>query len=249
MLARLRRRHPGSSAAHVVFYNICRLLSVGILKLCFGLRVHRIGQLPREGAVLIVANHQSFLDPPAIGGLARGRDMDFIARSGLFRFGPFGWLITRLNSVPIKEAGGDTAAMKEALRRLGEGKAVLIFPEGSRSADGALHEFKRGVAVLLKRAKCPVIPAAIEGAYDAWPRSGRPRPFSSPIEVMYGDPVEPADLLSEGPDAAIDRLVAEVERMRVELHGRIKARTRGRYPTTPAEPGGAAEPAGPAEPA
>lgn len=234
MLDRIRRKHPGSSIAHIAFYALCRDIATLILKLGFGLRLHHRERLPADGPVLIVANHQSFLDPPAIGGLVRSRHLDFIARAGLFKFGPFGWLINALNSVPVAEQGGDTAAMKETLRRLKMNRAVLIFPEGSRSPDGAVKPFKRGVAVLLKRAKCPVLPVAIEGAYDAWPRTGKPRPFRCPVEVTYGHPISPEELMADGPDAAVERLYHEVETLRVELHARIRARTKGRYPTSPA---------------
>jgi 1-acyl-sn-glycerol-3-phosphate acyltransferase len=231
MLERLRARHPGSSIPHILFFDACRLAAAGLERLIYRTRWEGRDRVPATGAVLIVANHQSFLDPPVIGGGIANRDIDFIARAGLFRFRAFGWLIAALNSVPISESGGDTAAMKEALRRLGMGRAVLIFPEGSRSPDGAMREFKRGIAVLVKRARCPVMPAAIEGAHDAWPR-GRPYPrlLGCRLAVQYGEPIDHDELMADGSDQALRRLEREIDAMRLKLRAELRDRTGGRFP-------------------
>jgi 1-acyl-sn-glycerol-3-phosphate acyltransferase len=230
---RLRDRHPGSSLAHKLTYEVCRKIARLALTTTQRLRAHDLGNVPAAGPLLIVANHQSFLDPPCIGSMITHRHIEYLARATLWGFGPFGKLIQTLNSIPIAE-GGDAAAMKEALRRLHEGKCVLVFPEGSRSPDGAMREFKRGAAVLVKRARCPVLPAAIEGAFDAWPRKSKyPKLFGPPVEVKYGTPIPHSQLLEGGADAALERLAAEVERLRLELHDSLRARTAGRYPTTP----------------
>lgn len=205
-------------------------------------RVRWIGcdSVPTTGPLLIIANHQSYLDPPLISTGITRRNIDFIARAGLFRNRLFGWLIGTLNSIPITEQGGDTAAMKEALRRLADGKAVLLFPEGSRTHDGAMTPFKRGVAVLVKRAMCPVLPAAIEGAYDAWPRGrAAPRLLGYRVAVRYGDPIPHADLMADGPDAALRRLEREIDTMRLGLRAELRERTNGRLPA----PGPADRPA------
>ena len=229
---RLRDRHPGSSLAHLLTYEVCRLSAYAFMRTGMGLHALNTDRVPLEGPLLLVANHQSFIDPPAIGSPIWGRHFEFLARATLWNFGPFGKLIQSLNSIPIAE-GGDAAAMKEAIARLHNGRAVVVFPEGSRTFDGRTQPFKRGAAVLVKRAKCPVLPAAIEGAFDAWPRTRkRPRLFGPPIAVNYGHPIPHAELLAEGPDAALERLAREVEALRGELHAHLKQRTKGRYPTS-----------------
>lgn len=231
MRTRFRDRHPGSSIGHMAFFAFCRAAAQFVLWILYRVRVSGRENIPPTGPLLIIANHQSFLDPPLVSAFITNRHIDFIARAGLFRFGPFARLITALNSVPIAEQGGDTAAMKEALRRLAMGRAVLIFPEGSRSPDGAMRPFKRGAAVLVKRSSCPVLPVVVEGAFDAWPRS-RPRPFlfGRRIAIRYGRPIPHDELMRDGPDAALRRLEREIDAMRLQLRAELRARTRGRLP-------------------
>jgi 1-acyl-sn-glycerol-3-phosphate acyltransferase len=215
----------------MLLFDACRIACRVFLSTFYRVRPQHLDRVPHRGAVLIVANHQSFLDPPLVGCFMDFRHTDFIARGGLFKFKPFGWLIAALNSIPVGEGASETAAIKEALRRLGMGRAVILFPEGSRSPDGAMRPFKRGIAVLVKKAGCPVIPAAIEGVHDAWPRE-RSRPFllGKRIALRYGEPIPHAELMADGPDAALRRLEREIDAMRLQLRAELRERTRGRFP-------------------
>jgi len=230
-LARYRAKHPGSSLPHMLFFDLCRSASALFLRLFHRTTILGIDRVPERGPLLIVANHQSFYDPPLVGCYITSRHTDFVARAGLFKVPLLAALIRPLNTIPIAEAGGDTAAMKEALRRLGEGKAVVIFPEGSRSPDGAMREFKRGISVLVKRARCPVLPAAVEGVHDAFPRGGRPTLFGPRIGVAYAEPIPHAELMRNGPDAALRRLEREVDDRRLDLRAEIRRRSNGKWPT------------------
>lgn len=213
-----RAKQPGASLGQMLFFDFGRITCRLVLSLFFGLRTRHQERVPARGPLLIAANHESYLDPPAIGCAITQRHMTFVARAGLFKFKPFAWLITNVNSVPLRENEGDAAAIREIIRRLEMGRAVMIFPEGGRTPDGELHEFKRGVAVLVKRAKCPVVPAAICGAYEAWPRHRPwPLPFVRPVRVIYGQPIPYDELMKDGPDAALERIRAEVARLRTEL--------------------------------
>ena len=212
-------------------YSFFRNVAVVIGKVGFGLRADRTEVVPREGAALILANHQSFVDPPFVGCLADHRQLAFLARRGLFTFGPFGWLLKQLNSVPVREDGNDKAAMEAIIAALQRGQAVVMFPEGSRCTDGAMQPFKRGVLLLVRKAKCPVIPAAIEGAHEAWPRSSKlPRPWSCPVHVRYGTPIPYEEIAAMGKDELLPRLEREIDAMRLQLRGEIRARTNGRWP-------------------
>lgn len=221
MLGWLRSKHPGSSIGSLLFYECVRIPTQIVMMVFFGFRWRGTGSLPARGAVLVVANHQSYLDPPMIGCAMKHRHFDFLARAGLFDSKWLGPLITKLHSVPVKENGGDPASIKEILRRLEMGRVVLVFPEGTRTMDGSIGEFKRGVAVILRRSRCPVVPVGIAGAREAWPRGGRPRLFGGPIVVQAGEPISHEELMADGADAALARLHAEVCRL-VELGERLR---------------------------
>ncbi|MBI1189800.1 MAG: 1-acyl-sn-glycerol-3-phosphate acyltransferase [Tepidisphaera sp.] len=211
---RLREQQPEGHLGRILFYEAFRRTLRAILWLLFGLRAIGAERVPAKGPLLIAANHQSYLDPPSIGCPITQRHLSFIARAGLFSFGPFGWVIGMLNSVPLAEDKGDAAAIRETIRRLEAGHAVLIFPEGSRTENGEIDEFKRGVALLLKKAKCPVLPVAIRGAYEAWPRRRKlPVPWRAKVRVAYGEPISYEELMKDGAEGALARIRAEVVRL------------------------------------
>jgi 1-acyl-sn-glycerol-3-phosphate acyltransferase len=224
----LRRRQVGAPLWQLVIYAFCRGFCVLVLRVVFRARAHRPENVPVEGGLLLAANHQSYLDPPLVGGFVT-RHCHFIARSGLFSFRPFAWLISTLNSIPVRGDSGDAGAIKQVIAALEEGHAVVIFPEGARSTDGGMHEFKRGAALLLKRGKCPVVPVAVEGCFDAYPPGGRPRPFRR-VAVMYGTPIPHDELLALGTDGALDRLAHEIDAMRRVLRETMRRDSQGRYP-------------------
>ena len=219
MFATLRAKQPGASIGSLLLYRLFSGTMQVVLRTAFRLRAVDPHHVPRTGGLIIVCNHQSYLDPPAVGGIIDDRrHFDFLARVGLFTFKPFGWLISALNSIPIRGDGNDTSSIKEVLRRLDMGRAIIIFPEGGRTEDGAMQEFKRGAALLVKRSHCPVVPAAIDGAFEAWPRAERfPRFFRHRVTVIYGAPIDHDELMKEGADAAMARLHTEVSTLLARL--------------------------------
>ncbi|MFG0256756.1 MAG: lysophospholipid acyltransferase family protein [Phycisphaerales bacterium JB043] len=173
--------------------------------------------LPHTGPALIVANHQSFFDPPLIGDCFEDRQFYPVARSELFEVPLFGSAIAMLNSIPIRQGRVDTSAIKQIIHRLESGHPVLIFPEGSRTHDGTIQPFERGIGVILRRTRVPVIPAAIDGAFDAWPRSRPfPRFFGQRLRVLFGTPIMPG-FLPGNPDDAVALLERRVRALFDEL--------------------------------
>src|SRR5688572_21726975 len=166
MFSRLRAKHPGSALTRILFYEFGRVIVLVSIILFYRYRWFGRKQVPATGPVLIIANHQSHMDPPLIGAAIFQRQLDYVARVGLYKSRIFSWIISALNATPIHEDRGDTRAIKDVLARLEAGRAVVIFPEGSRTPDGQVKEFKRGIALIVKRAECPVVPVAIEGAFD-----------------------------------------------------------------------------------
>jgi 1-acyl-sn-glycerol-3-phosphate acyltransferase len=161
---------------------------------CF--RAFRAERIPATGPVVILANHESHFDPVLIG-VSTWRPLSFLARKSLFQ-GPFGLLIRSLNAIPLDRDGGGIAGLREAIGRLKGGEATLIFPEGTRTDDGTLREFRPGFGILARRSRATIVPAGIQGAFQAWPRQSRwPRPGR--VTVHIGRPIPPdvVDALDE----------------------------------------------------
>jgi 1-acyl-sn-glycerol-3-phosphate acyltransferase len=205
------------SGGHPVIYWLAHTGSRLVGRLLFRQRILHREYLPETGGALIVANHVSFLDPALVGACFRN-PIHYLARKTLFK-GFLGWLLPRIQVLPVELGKGDLASMKRILRLLKEGNRVLIFPEGTRSPDGSLQAAEAGIGFLIAKGGVPVIPVRLFGAYECWPREARwPRPGR--ITAVAGPPVDfsglPADLTGrESYQACADRVMqalAAIER-------------------------------------
>jgi 1-acyl-sn-glycerol-3-phosphate acyltransferase len=171
-----------------VLYAFLKPFAVLAMRWLF--RLESVGRqhVPAAGPVLLVSNHLSVLDPPLVGG-ASDRQLSFLAKAELFRIPLFGWLIRALNARPLRREGADASALREALRMLGEGRALLVFPEGTRGREGdGLRAAKAGAGMLAVLSGAPVVPVYITGSGHAWPR-GRRLPRRSRVTVRFGPPL------------------------------------------------------------
>lgn len=121
------------------------------------------------------------------------------------------------NAFPVRQGAGDVGAVRETIQRLREGHLLNIYPEGARTSDGRIAALQKGVALIIRRAKVPVIPTAVIGSYQAW-RMGRRwcRPW--PIRVEYGPPMHLHDRDADEILATIDETL---RRMVCRLRGRV----------------------------
>jgi 1-acyl-sn-glycerol-3-phosphate acyltransferase len=190
-----RTKMPGWLA--YLWYEFMYWKTLTVATLGFSLRISGRKNVPRRGPALLIANHQSFLDPLVIGIAAR-RHLCFLARKTLFRNRVFGTLLSSLNTVPVDQEGVAKEGLKTILQELKEGSAVLVFPEGQRSWDGKLQPLKPGIQLLIKRTRVPIIPIGVAGAHIALPR-GKTRvkfsPFFLPatdasVAVVIGKPLD-----------------------------------------------------------
>jgi 1-acyl-sn-glycerol-3-phosphate acyltransferase len=197
---------------HDFLKYLARLTAVTVFQIRFRGREF----VPAAGGGLVLSNHQSNLDP-IIVGLVPERRLNYVARQTLFRFAPLRWLLNSLDGIPIDREGTGLGGLKETLRRLKHGELVLLFPEGTRTSDGEVQAIKPGFCALARRSGVPLIPVALDGAFDAWPRQCR-FPRRSVIHVQFGPPIEPAEV------AALDdeQLVAEVERRIRDCHAQAR---------------------------
>jgi 1-acyl-sn-glycerol-3-phosphate acyltransferase len=200
-------------------YGFCKGICRVVTSLWFDFKVHGREHVPSRGGALLICNHQSYLDPVLVGVQLR-RHVSFIAKSQLFEMPGLGWLIPRLNTFPVRRGESDVSAIKEALRRVHEGQILTMFPEGTRSRDGNLLPIQAGIALMVKRAEAPVIPAVVDGSRRAWGR-GRKFPTGAPVRLMYGPPMELGKM--KGPqiveliDQTFRRMLGELRRIHPEL--------------------------------
>src|SRR6185503_6613448 len=139
----------------------------GFARLLFHLQVSGQDLIPRTGGFLIAANHASYLDIPILG-CALPRRASFIGRMDLFA-GIVGSVLRYLGWIPIRRGQVDRKAFDEAVRRLKAGQVVVIYPEGSRTENGQLQPGKPGIGMMAATAGCLVVPAFLEGTYEALP--------------------------------------------------------------------------------
>jgi 1-acyl-sn-glycerol-3-phosphate acyltransferase len=145
-----------------------------------------------EGGALILANHQSFLDPLLVGVSLR-RPVTFLARDNLFRVPVIGWILRNTYVMPIRREATSTESLREALRRIDLGYLVGLFPEGTRTRTGQLGVLKPGFLALVRRANCPVVPVGISGAFESFPR-GAVLPRPGHVRVVFGEAISTSSL-------------------------------------------------------
>jgi 1-acyl-sn-glycerol-3-phosphate acyltransferase len=155
----------------------------------FGLRLLGVEHIPPEGAVIIVPNHQTYADPALVSIPVR-RPIYYMAWSRLFEIPVFGALIRMLRAFPVQIESSDPKATRDAVRLLQDGHAVMIFPEGERSADGTVGRFKPGAFRLATTLNVPILPVTIAGAHESWPR-GRILPRRARVTITYHPLLEP----------------------------------------------------------
>jgi 1-acyl-sn-glycerol-3-phosphate acyltransferase len=165
------------------------------LSLGFSLRFEGGRNIPRRGPVMLIANHQSFIDPLAIG-LTTPRQLCYLARKTLFKNPQFGAYLRSVGCVPVDQEGFAREGLKTTLHLLKEGEAVLVFPEGERTWTGRMQPLKPGVHLLMKRSAVPIVPVGVAGAFEAYPRTRKlPRispPFLPATDATVAVSVGPA---------------------------------------------------------
>jgi len=225
------RRVPGWPAFRIIlWWEIVRGIVLLYLKFAYRIQCSGHEHIPRKGPIIYVSNHQSHLDPPIVGVLITDRPFSGMARSTLFTSKAFAWIIRGIGAIPIEKGRGDSGAMKAGLDELAKGRCLLIFPEGTRTRDGAMAEFQRGAMLLIKRSAAPVVPVAIEGAFDVWPIGRKFPKFTGRIRVQAGPAISAEELMRDGADAGLERLKRIIEGMRLDLRHQMRRASGGKYP-------------------
>ena len=162
-----------------------------------------IDEIPREGPLILTANHASNLDAVVLGSWLMptlGRRIHWLGKKELFAWPIVGWAAANGGVHPVDRGAADVEAFRLAKRILDEGHILFVFPEGTRSPDGSLQEARDGISVLALRTGAPIVPLGIAGSNRVWPRGQKlPRPGGH-VNVRVGRPFRPLDLLPPDTD-------------------------------------------------
>jgi 1-acyl-sn-glycerol-3-phosphate acyltransferase len=215
-------RMPDGVPAAGLYYRFMRRGCQVIMSAFWKVRVFNRHHEPAEGSAVYICNHQSFLDPMLMS-MALRRPMNYMARHTLFRTPGFSQLIRSVNAFPVRRGTADTAAMKEAMRRLRKGQQLAVFAEGTRTRTGRIGPFLPGVALLAQRVADWTVPVLIDGAFEAWPRT-QVLPSPGNIVVLYAEPISRQDARRLEPLELIDRVRNTIIEMQADVRRRAGRR-------------------------
>lgn len=148
------------------------------------------GQLDTQKPYIFAANHQSQFDIFVLQGFL-GVNFRWLAKKELFTVPIWGTAMRRAGYIPIDRSHGRQAikSLDEAAKKIGAGTSVIIFPEGTRSKDGKLHDFKAGAMILAIKSGVPIVPVAIIGTYAILPK-GKLLMNPGKVQIRVGQPIE-----------------------------------------------------------
>ena len=222
----LARARPFSEA---FFYLATRLVQIFAMDR-FRLKVHGVEKLPLTGPYIISSNHQSYLDPIIMDSVLPWpvfRNMFAVGTSDIFGSRLMRRLARVLRVVMVDPDANLIPAMRAGAYGLRLGRVLILYPEGERSIDGKPRVFKKGAAILAIHLQVPIIPVAIDGFHEVWPRAQKFQGFN-PLKIAFGDAIHPPPEC-DASEAAYERLTAELKQRVVEmwneLHGTEKSKS------------------------
>lgn len=177
-------------------YALGRMVIAPLGRLIYRPKVEGKGNVPRQGAVIFASNHLSFIDSIAIP-VAAPRPVHFLAKASYFEgSGMKGWMsrefFRAIGAIPVQRGAGQAAldALEQQRLLLVEGRAVALYPEGTRSLDGRLYKGRTGVAFLALETGAPVVPVGLIGTDRVMPVGAKRPSLSERITVRFGAPLD-----------------------------------------------------------
>jgi long-chain acyl-CoA synthetase len=186
-------RHDAMNPSLLVLWSSYAFIKVAKLafRLFLPLRYSGVEKLP-QAPFILCPNHQSFLDGPLVISVLPKRVIDHIFILGYTDYWE-GWLmglVAKMSRIVAVDADANLVqALQVGAAGLRKGMVLLVFPEGTRTIDGTLIEFKKGSAILAHELGVPIVPVGLKGAYEMWPRGGKFR--RHPVRVTFGEPIDP----------------------------------------------------------
>jgi long-chain acyl-CoA synthetase len=197
--------------AEVFFFLLGKLIFLFSLDR-FHLKIGGLENLPQKGPYLLCSNHQSYLDAPLLAAALpwrQFRDTFALGTSDIFGKGFMRRLARTIRVAVLDPDANLVPAMRAGAYGLSQGHILILYPEGERTNDGNPRMFRKGAAILSIHTQAPMVPVAIEGFYQAWPRHKKFPKFTA-LQMAFGKPIPPPPL-SEASEAAYERLTSELQ--------------------------------------
>jgi long-chain acyl-CoA synthetase len=213
---------PGRFSEGVLFL-LTRLLQI-FASDRFRMRVSGLEKLPAQGSYILSSNHQSYLDPILMAAYLPWpvfRNLFSVGTSEIFGSGLMRRLARWLRVIVVDPDANLIPAMRAGAFGLRHGRVLILYPEGERSIDGMPRIFKKGAAILSIHLQVPIVPVAIEGFHDAWPRGQRFQKFA-PLQLQFGDLIYPP-LVAAASEAAYETLTAKLKSRIVKMWEGLRA--------------------------
>jgi long-chain acyl-CoA synthetase len=185
----------------------------------FDLQVRGLENLPEHSPFILSSNHQSFIDPAVLTGVLPRKILQnsfAVGTSEIFGEGFMRRLARWIHVIVVDPDANLVPAMRAGAYGLRHGQNLVLYPEGERSIDGTPRTFKKGAAILSIHMQVPIVPIAIEGFYEAWPRGKKFFQKLAPLRMVFGKPIFPPPE-SEASEAAYEQLTAKLKATIVEM--------------------------------
>jgi 1-acyl-sn-glycerol-3-phosphate acyltransferase len=197
-------------------YRVVMAIATPIIRWWGRLEVVGLDLLPRSGATVVFANHDSAWDPVVVGVAARGRQVRALAKSSLWKSRPVAWVLDHMGQIPIERGRGDLTALSAAVDQLQKGRCVGVFPEGTVSRGRALRPLSGAGRLVLAVPDSRVVCASITGAVDIVRFPHRPR-----VRVEFFEP-------TSGPQRPDESAVGLTRRVMTDVRARAPYAVPGR---------------------
>ena len=209
---------PRTGSDATPFFRLAQVVLRGLFQSFQGLEIEGLEHIPSSGPCLVVANHSSWLDPPALGCAIRHRQLHYMAKHELFERPLLGPVIRALGAFPVDRGQADRRSLRTALQLLEQGRIVCLFPEGTRQDGEHMGEWLVGAAMLALHAQVPIIPVALYNTRQLL--EDRHLPRRGPIRILVGPALDIAGLQGSGKTRMLEiqrRGREAVEELRLQL--------------------------------
>ncbi len=195
------RQQPAPQKERTFFYSLCRALAAFLGATFFPVRYHHKENLTAQAPYILIANHQSWMDPLTLAVLCKDTQIRFVGKKELTKSKFGAWALDQLHMITVDRHNSDLAAMRQCMRALRDGRVLGIFPEGTRHLPDLMSQVETGTAVLALRAKVPLQPVYIDSK----------RRFLRVCHAYVGQPMDISDLSAQGFDSGVvDQLTARI---------------------------------------